>query len=97
MKNIDNDMALGDISRWSVSLSMLLKRSILDSIIEEYAKYRDILNIDADNSPVRKDIEKAAPYVNLFQMNLCLKNISVIVEPSSGMRYIREKTNDCCT
>lgn len=61
INNIDNDTAFGDISRCSVSLSTLLKRSILDSSTDEYAKYNAKLNIIADNSPVRNDIEKADP------------------------------------
>ena len=84
--NIDNDTALGDIRRCRVSLSTLLKRSILDSSTDEYAIYSAKLNIIADNSPVRNDIEKAALYENSFQTYFCLKKNVVTVEPNRGMR-----------
>ena len=86
INNIDNDTAFGDISRCRVSLSTLLKRSILDSSTDEYAKYNAKLNIIADNSPVRNDIEKAALYENSFQTYFCLKKNVVTVDPSRGMR-----------
>ena len=56
-----------------------------------------MLNSIADNNSVRNDIENAAPYVNSFQTNFCLKKNNVIVEPSRGIKYINEKMNDCCT
>lgn len=61
------------MKRCSVSLLMLLKRSILDSNMELYAKYNAVLKMMADNIPEKNDIEKAAPYENLFQTNFCLK------------------------
>ena len=86
MKNIDNETASGDISCCNVSLSMSWKRSILDSIKNEYAKKRNTLNIKADINPVANDIRNAAPYENSFQTYFCLKKNVVTVEPSRGMR-----------
>ena len=97
MKNIDNETASGDMSCCNVSSSMSLKRSILDSIKNEYAKKRNTLNIKADINPVANDIRNAAPYENSFQTNLCLKNANVSVEPSNGSKYIIENTKECCT
>ena len=97
MKNIDNETASGDMSCCNVSLSMSWKRSILDSIKNEYAKKRNTLNIKADINPVANDIRKVAPYENSFQTNLCLKNTNVSVEPSNGSKYIIENTKECCT
>jgi hypothetical protein len=86
IKNIDKETAIGDISCCNVSVSMFSKRSILDSIKNEYATKRNTLNISADINPVANDIKKAAPYENSFQTNLCLKNANVSVEPSKGSK-----------
>ena len=61
MKNIDNETASGDMSCCNVSLSMSLKRSILDSIKKEYATKRNTLNNNAEIRPIANDIKKAAP------------------------------------
>ena len=61
MKNIDNAIARGDISRCNVVLSVSSNNPILDSNRYEYDKKRNALNINADINPMANDIRKAAP------------------------------------
>ena len=58
--NIDTDTANGDISCCNVSLSMLSKSSILDSIKKEYITNRKALNTNAERNPIEKDMKNAA-------------------------------------
>ena len=61
IKNIDKETASGDISSCNVSLSVFLKRSILDSIKKEYATKRNVLKSNAETNPMANDMRKAAP------------------------------------
>lgn len=61
IKNIDNEIAIGDINCLTAALSTSPYKSILDSNMNEYAINRKMLNINAEQNPTANNIKNDAP------------------------------------